>query len=101
MLPNFVIGEFIRGAVSNQEPLKITTWRDRCPRQPSWPIVRLSQKVEVDNLPGTVADMPDDPYQSLAAFLRIAGVFQNPGEFNAKFAWADYLFADGCHERPE
>jgi hypothetical protein len=21
----------------------------------------------------------------------MAGIFENPGEFNAKFAWADYL----------
>jgi hypothetical protein len=48
-------------------------------------------KVDVDKIPKSVADMPDDPYQSLAAFLRVGGAFENPGEFNAKFAWADFL----------
>jgi hypothetical protein len=48
-------------------------------------------RVGLDIIPESVADMPDDPYQSLAAFLRLAGVFENPGEFNAKFAWADFL----------
>jgi hypothetical protein len=55
------------------------------------PYDERGRKVGIDRLPRSVADMPDDPYQSLAAFLRAAGVFENPGEFNAKFAWADYL----------
>ncbi|MGT2477720.1 ParB-like protein [Paraburkholderia terrae] len=55
------------------------------------PYNERGEKVPIDTLPVTVADMPDDPYQSLAAFLRVAGVYENPGEFNAKFAWADYL----------
>jgi hypothetical protein len=55
------------------------------------PYNERGEKVSIDSLPMTVADMPDDPYQSLAAFLRVAGVYENPGEFNAKFAWADYL----------
>lgn len=55
------------------------------------PFNERGQKVDIGSMPQTVAQMPDDPYQSLAAFLRIARVFENPGEFNAKFAWADYL----------
>lgn len=55
------------------------------------PFNERGEKVDIACLPRSVADMPDDPYQSLAAFLRMAGVFENPGEFNAKFAWADYL----------
>lgn len=55
------------------------------------PYNERGEKVSIESLPATVADMPDDPYQSLAAFLRIGGVYDNPGEFNAKFAWADYL----------
>jgi hypothetical protein len=38
-----------------------------------------------------VGQLPDDVFQSLAAFIRTAGVFENPGEFNAKFAWADFF----------
>lgn len=45
----------------------------------------------VSELPGSIEAMPDDVYQSVAAFVRMAGVFENPGEFNAKFAWADFL----------
>ncbi|WP_154670912.1 ParB-like protein [Paraburkholderia dilworthii] len=42
-------------------------------------------------LPKSVEAIPDDIFQSLAAFIRAAGVFENPGGFNAKFAWADFL----------
>lgn len=55
------------------------------------PYNERGEEVPVESIPTTVADMPDDPYQSPAAFLRVAGVYENPGEFNAKFAWADYL----------
>jgi hypothetical protein len=55
------------------------------------PYNERGEKVDVGTLPRTVASMPDDPYLSLAAFLRVAGVYENPGDFNAKFAWADYL----------
>jgi hypothetical protein len=43
----------------------------------------------VADLPRSVGSIPDDVFQSVAAFIRISGVFENPGEFNAKFAWAD------------
>lgn len=55
------------------------------------PFNERGEKVDIGTLPPSIAQMPDDPYQSLAAFLRIARVFENPGEFNAKFEWADYL----------
>lgn len=45
------------------------------------------------DLPQSIPAMPDDPYQSLAVFVRYAGVFENIGAFNAKFAWADYFRA--------
>jgi hypothetical protein len=60
-------------------------------RLQSHPYDERGTKVDVDKIPKSVADMPDDPYQSLAAFLRVGGAFENPGEFNAKFAWADFL----------
>jgi hypothetical protein len=42
------------------------------------PYNEWGEKVEIDNLPRTITEMPDDPYQSIAAFLRIAGVFGSP-----------------------
>lgn len=44
-----------------------------------------------DALPASIAAIPDDPYLSLAAFVRMAGIYDDPPEFNAKFAWADYF----------
>lgn len=49
------------------------------------------KQFNIADLPRSIASMPDDVFQSVAAFIRIAGVFENPGEFNAKFAWADFF----------
>ncbi|MDR5755014.1 MULTISPECIES: ParB/Srx family N-terminal domain-containing protein [unclassified Caballeronia] len=49
------------------------------------------REISVQDLPHSIAELPDDIFQSLAAFLRMAGIYDNPGEFNAKFAWADFL----------
>jgi hypothetical protein len=48
-------------------------------------------KINVADLPRAIGSIPDDVFHSVAAFVRIAGVFENPGEFNAKFAWADFF----------
>nr|WP_158447279.1 ParB/Srx family N-terminal domain-containing protein [Paraburkholderia sp. BL8N3] len=47
--------------------------------------------MKIEQLPRTIAAMPDDPYLSIAAFARMAGVFEDPPDFNAKFAWADFF----------
>jgi hypothetical protein len=49
------------------------------------------REFNVSDLPRSIESIPDDVFQSVAAFIRIAGVFKNPGEFNAKFAWADFF----------
>jgi hypothetical protein len=48
-------------------------------------------RISVQEIPDFIGDIPDDVFQSLAAFLRMTGTYDNPGEFNAKFAWADFL----------
>lgn len=62
-------------------------------RERGWvhPFDAQGRETSVDALPASIAAMPDDPYLSLAAFVRMAGVYQDPPEFNAKFAWADYF----------
>jgi hypothetical protein len=57
------------------------------------------REFNVSDLPRSIGSIPDDVFQSVAAFIRIAGVFANPGEFNAKFAWAD-LFRQRVATRP-
>ncbi|MDR5857400.1 ParB/Srx family N-terminal domain-containing protein [Caballeronia sp. LZ062] len=49
------------------------------------------RETSVDELPPSIAAIPDDPYLSLAAFVRMAGVYRDPPGANAKYAWADYL----------
>jgi hypothetical protein len=49
------------------------------------------REFNVSDLPRSIESIPNDVFQSVAAFIRIAGVFKNPGEFNAKFAWADFF----------
>jgi len=48
-------------------------------------------EISADALPASIAAMPDDPYLSLAAFVRVAGMYADSPELNAKFAWADYF----------
>ncbi|CAL8473631.1 ParB-like protein [Caballeronia sp. S22] len=55
------------------------------------PFDHCGREMPVERLPRSVAELPDDVYQSIAASLRTARVYDNPGEFNAKFAWADFL----------
>lgn len=64
-------------------------------REHGWihPFDAQGRETSVDALPASIAAMPDDPYLSLAAFVRMAGVYEDPPEFNAKFAWADYFRA--------
>lgn len=55
------------------------------------PFNEHGQPISLSELPKSIGDLPDDVFQSLAAFIRTAGVYDNPGEFNAKFAWANFL----------
>jgi hypothetical protein len=55
------------------------------------PFDEQGRKFPVSDLPQSIETIPDDVFQSLAAFVRTAAVFENPGEFNAKFAWAEFL----------
>lgn len=55
------------------------------------PFDEHGKQFNIADLPRSIATIPYDVFQSVAAFVRMAGVFENPGEFNAKFAWADYF----------
>jgi hypothetical protein len=45
----------------------------------------------VTDVPKDLEDMADDPYRSLAGFVRVAGGFTKSLEPYAEFAWADYF----------
>ena len=38
-----------------------------------------------------IANMPDDPYQSPAAFVRRAGAYRKPERAYGNFVWSDFL----------
>ncbi|WP_244849272.1 ParB/Srx family N-terminal domain-containing protein [Caballeronia sp. SL2Y3] len=62
-------------------------------RERGWvhPFDEHAREYPVEDLPPSIAAIPDDPYLSLAAFVRMAGVYADPPDTNAKYAWADYF----------
>lgn len=49
------------------------------------------RRIDYLAMPATVADLPDDPYRSLAGALRRAGGFAKSGAPFGEFHWADRL----------
>lgn len=49
------------------------------------------RRCEFDQIPKSVAEMPDDPYRSLAGELRRAGGYAKDSTPFAEFIWADFL----------
>ncbi|SDV46691.1 hypothetical protein SAMN05216551_101549 [Chitinasiproducens palmae] len=64
-------------------------------RERNWfhPVDEHGRNVDIEAIPESIADLHDDPYHSIAAFVRDAGIFENPGEYNATFEWADFFRA--------
>lgn len=48
-------------------------------------------KISVAELPKHIADLKDDPYRSLAGFVRKSGGFQKSTAPYTEFKWADYF----------
>jgi hypothetical protein len=51
------------------------------------------ERVGYDDIPKSIADLPDDPYRSLAGELRRAGGFAKDVTPFSEFIWANYLRA--------
>jgi len=49
------------------------------------------ERVDYDEIPKRIADLPDDPYRSLAGELRRAGGFAKEITPFSEFIWANYL----------
>ena len=49
------------------------------------------QRIGVDSLPKTVAEMPDNPFRSLAGDVRRAGGYAKDTAPYSEFLWADFL----------
>jgi hypothetical protein len=50
-------------------------------------------KCALSALPATVFELRDDPYQSLAAFVRKAGGYKKPSRAYSDFRWVDFFRA--------
>lgn len=55
------------------------------------PYDRDGERVGYDEIPKRIADLPDDPYRSLAGELRRAGGFAKDVTPFSEFIWANYL----------
>jgi hypothetical protein len=49
------------------------------------------ERVSFDDIPKSLADMPDDPFRSLAGELRRAGGYAKSDAPFSEFTWADFL----------
>ena len=61
-------------------------------KKKSWvhPFDGKGREREIKDIPDDVEDMEDDPYRSLAGFVRLEGGFQKTMAPYAEFIWADY-----------
>jgi hypothetical protein len=55
------------------------------------PFNELGQRINPQDLPRHIADLKDDPYRSLAGFVRKEGGYQKSEAPFTEFKWADYF----------
>ena len=66
-------------------------WRVMEQRNWAHPFDQHGQRCGFESLPARVSQLIDDPYRSLAGFLRAAGGYAKDTSPFAEFLWADYL----------
>ncbi|MDQ7976018.1 ParB/Srx family N-terminal domain-containing protein [Paraburkholderia sp. SARCC-3016] len=66
-------------------------WRKMERRNWLHPFDAHGRRRDVSELPGSIAMMRDDPYQSLAALARQCGAYRKSRERYSSFVWADFL----------
>lgn len=66
-------------------------WRTMEYRAWSHPFDRRGQRCGYDEMPRRLGDMQDDPYRSLAGFVRRAGGYAKDQAPFAEFIWADFF----------
>ena len=64
----------------------------RVMEQHNWahPFDQTGQRRDFDAIPSRISQLVDDPYRSLAGFLRTAGGYAKDTSAFAEFLWADY-----------
>jgi hypothetical protein len=65
----------------------------RVMEQHNWahPFDQTGKRRDFDAIPTRIPELVDDPYRSLAGFLRAAGGYAKDASPFAEFLWADYL----------
>jgi len=66
-------------------------WVEMATRQWVHPIDAEGKRHDVDALPEHVKQLVDDPYRSLAGYVRDAGGYTKTGTAFAEFLWADFF----------
>ena len=66
-------------------------WRVMEQRNWAHPFDQMGERRGFDAIPTRIAQLVDDPYRSLAGFLRQAGGYAKDTSPFAEFLWADYL----------
>jgi hypothetical protein len=66
-------------------------WRVMEQRRWAHPFDQSGARRDYDAIPSKLAQLVDDPYRSLAGFLRTAGGYAKDASPFAEFMWADYL----------
>jgi hypothetical protein len=68
-----------------------TFWRVMEHHDWAYPFDQTGERCGFDAIPKRIAQLVDDPYRSLAGFLRGAGGYAKDASPFAEFLWADYL----------
>ena len=68
-----------------------TFWRVMEQRNWAHPFDQTGARRAYEAIPGRITQLVDDPYRSLAGFLRAAGGYAKDTSPFAEFLWADYL----------
>jgi hypothetical protein len=66
-------------------------WRVMEFHQWAHPYDNEGRRCDYDNIPRRVTELQDDPYRSLAGFVRAAGGFAKDSQPYAEFLWADFF----------
>jgi hypothetical protein len=66
-------------------------WAEMQAREFVYPVDAHGKRHAVSELPGCLTDLRDDPFRSLAGFVRMAGGFAKVETPFAEFLWADFF----------
>src|SRR5947209_8277678 len=65
-------------------------WQQMDARRWVHPIDEYGRRRGFEHIPACLRDLVDDPYRSLAGYVRDAGGYQKSDSAFAEFAWADF-----------